>query len=109
MRRFIPYVQMHEFEALLFSAPGQLASEVGRPDLEQHFQAIRDAFATPEHIDDSPHTAPSKRIKQVFPRYRKVQMGLRAAGVMGLHKIRKECPLFSAWLARLESLPPLPA
>lgn len=109
MRRFIPYVQMHEFEGLLFSDPDQLADELGKQDLAQQFWAIRHDFETPEHIDDSPATAPSKRIQKLFPRYRKVQIGERAARAITLPKIRQECLLFDAWLAKLESLPPLPA
>ncbi|MDE2748837.1 MAG: DUF4276 family protein [Chloroflexota bacterium] len=109
MRRFIPYVQMHEFEGLLFSDPDQLAHALGRQDSIQQFRAIRHDFDTPEHIDDSPESAPSKRIQKIFPRYRKVQMGQRAARAITLKKIRQECPLFNAWLAKLESLPPLPA
>jgi len=37
-RRFIPYVQMHEFEALLFADPQRLAVSLGRPDLACRFQ-----------------------------------------------------------------------
>ena len=107
MRRFIPYVQMHEFEGLLFSDPDQLASELGQQDLAQKLWEIRHAFETPEHIDDSPLTAPSKRIQKLVPRYRKVQMGERAARAITLAKIRQECPLFDAWLTKLENLPPL--
>lgn len=109
MRRFIPYVQMHEFEGLLFSEPSQLASALRRQHFGQHFWDIRNEFETPEHVDDSPASAPSKRIQKIFPRYRKVQMGERAASAIGLPKIRQECPLFDAWLAKLETLPSLPA
>ena len=109
MQRFIPYVQMHEFEGLLFSDPSQLASAMRRPGLTQQFWAIRNDFATPEHIDDSPATAPSKRIQKLYPQYRKVQMGERAARAITLETIRRECPLFDAWIKRLERLSPVPA
>ena len=109
MRRFIPYVQMHEFEGLLFSEPSQLATALRRQELAHQFWDIRNDFETPEHIDDSSVSAPSKRIQQIFPRYRKVQMGERAARAITLEKIRQQCPLFNAWLAKLEDLPPLPA
>ena len=109
MRRFIPYVQMHEFEGLLFSDPSQLAFALREQDLAQQLWAIRNDFETPEHIDDSPVSAPSKRIQKIFPSYRKVQMGERAVRAMTLDTIRQECPLFDAWLAKLETLPPLPA
>lgn len=108
-RRFIPYVQMHEFEGILFSDPNRLASELGREDLAPYFSGIRRDYDTPEHIDDSPVSAPSKRIQKVAPLYKKVQMGERAARAITLKKIRQQCPLFNAWLAKLEALPPLPA
>ncbi len=109
MQRFVPYVQMHEFEGLLFSDPKRLAIELGRQDLAQCFSKIRREFETPEHINDSPLTAPSKRIEKLVPRYRKVQMGERVAKALTLPRIRKECPLFDAWLKKLENLPPLSA
>ncbi len=107
--RFVPYIQMHEFETLLFSDPVVFADAIGRPDLRKDFVEIRDKFETPEHIDNSPVTAPSKRIQALYPQYEKPLMGERAARAIGLRKIRQECPLFNAWLAQLEKLTPLPA
>jgi hypothetical protein len=112
LRRFIPYVQMHEFEGLLFSDPANFAKGIEKPSLEFKFARIRDEFSTPEHINDSPQTAPSKRIISLFPdneRYEKPTMGRLAATAIGLDKMRQECPLFDSWLAKLEDLPPLPA
>lgn len=108
VRRFIPYVQMHEFEALLFSDPERLANGIGRPDLYSELIRIANSFSTPEHINDSRRTAPSKRIIKLFPGYRlqKPLYGGLAALEIGLPKIRQECPLFNAWLAKLESLTP---
>jgi hypothetical protein len=103
--RFIPYVMMHEFEGLLFSNATRLGQGIGRPDLVPRFQAIRDQFASPEEINDSPLTAPSKRILDVYPRYEKPLMGTLAALEIGLDAIRQECPLFRAWLGRLEEWP----
>lgn len=111
VRRFIPYVQMHEFEALLFSDPERLAHGIDRPDLRSELTRIGNSFATPEHINDSRTTAPSKRIIKLFPGYelQKPLYGGLAALEIGLPKIRQECPLFNAWLAKLETLPSLPA
>lgn len=47
-RRFIPYVVMHEFEALLFSDCDGFAGAVERPDLGSSFQAIANHFRNPE-------------------------------------------------------------
>jgi hypothetical protein len=102
--RFIPFVIMHEFEALLFSDCDAFSKGIGRPDLRPNFQAIRDLFATPEEINDSPHTAPSKRVKAIIPSYQKPFLGTLAALEIGLGRIRQECPHFGAWLSRLEQI-----
>ncbi len=101
--RFIPFVVMHEFEALLFSCPRRFSEGIGRPELEAPFQAIRDQFDSPEAINDSPHTAPSKRIEALVPGYQKPLYGTLAALEIGLEPMRAECPLFDAWLKRLEA------
>ena len=105
-KRFIPYVVMHEFEALLFSDCDGFSRGVGQPDLAQAFQAIRDEFNSPEEIDDSPVTAPSKRIETLVPRYQKPLLGNLAALEIGLEAMRIACPQFRIWLNRLESLSP---
>ena len=103
--RFVPYVMMHEFEAMLFSDCDGFARGIGRSDLAPKFQEIRDAFGTPEEIDDSPDTAPSKRVEALVPGYQKPLMGTLAALEIGLEAIRAACPHFRNWLNRLERLP----
>ena len=105
--RFVPYLMMHEFEAMLFSDCAAFASGIGCPDLAPSLQAIRDRFASPEEIDDSPVTAPSKRIATLIPGYQKPTQGLLAIQEIGLDAIRAQCPHFRAWLERLEGLPAL--
>jgi hypothetical protein len=101
--RFIPFVVMYEFEGLLFSDCTAFAEGIGRIDLESHFRQIRDAFATPEEINDSPETCPSKRVRNLVPGYEKPLLGTLAALEIGLARIRAACPHFSEWLRRLES------
>ncbi len=101
--RFQPLVMMHEFEAMLFSDCEALGRAIERPDLISRLQAIRDSFPNPEAIDDSPETAPSKRIKALYRGYQKPLMGARAARKIGLKRIRAECPHFRSWLERLEA------
>jgi hypothetical protein len=103
--RFIPYVMMHEFEAILFSDCQRFGDGVGRPDLAHEFQLIRNQFATPEEINDSPLTAPSKRVENLIPGYEKPLQGSLAALNIGLGPIRAQCPHFREWLERLETLP----
>lgn len=104
-RRFIPFVVMYEFEGLLFSEPSLMAQGMGQSEKAEQFKQIRDNFETPEHINDSPQTAPSKRILQLVPGYNKVLYGNIAALDVTLERIRQECPIFAAWLQRLEDIP----
>ena len=103
-RRFIPYVMMHEYEAMLFSDCAGFADGIGRPELSSQFQGIRDRFGTPEEIDDSPASAPSKRIAALVPGYQKPLAGTNAARKIGLATIRAECPNFRHWLEHLEAV-----
>jgi uncharacterized protein DUF4276 len=103
--RFVPLVMMHEFEALLFSDPDRFAQEIRKGNLSSSFRAIRDEFESPEDINDSAETAPSKRIERLFPGYEKPLFGVLAALGIGLATIRQECPHFNDWLGRLEALP----
>jgi len=102
--RFIPFVMMHEFEAVLFSDCDAFARAIERPHLAPQFQSIRDAFQTPEEINDSVENAPSRRIKRIVDRYEKPIFGAIAALKIGLERIRAECPHFNNWLNRLEAL-----
>jgi hypothetical protein len=102
--RFLPFVVVHEFEGLLFSDCAAFARGICRPDLEPSFSRIREGFTTPEDIDDSPATAPSKRVEDLVPGYDKPLLGTLAILEIGLDSIRAECPHFNRWLHQLESL-----
>ena len=102
--RFVPYLSLHEYEALLFSDPTALASSLGLLGLARHFQQIRDEFPTPEDIDNGPLTAPSKRILALHRGYKKVIEGTIAAKAIGVQRMRQECAHFDAWVTQVESL-----
>lgn len=103
-RRFVPFVVMHEFEALLFSDCHAFARGICQERLAPKFQAVRDQFETPEHINDSPMTAPSKQVEKLVPGYEKPLLGNLAVLEIGLEPIRKACPHFNAWLTKLGSV-----
>ena len=102
--RVVPYIQMHEFEALLFSSPQDMAAGILQPHQWKKFDKILFGFDTPEDINDSFETAPSKRIQHVFRGYQKVLHGSIIARRIGLECIRQACPLFDEWLDLLEQL-----
>lgn len=105
--RFMPYLQLHEYEAYLFADPARFRSFY--PDSEAQIaalKAIADQYLTPELIDDGQHSAPSKRIIRELPDYKdaKSAIGPQIAELIGLDVIREKCPHFGAWLSRLENL-----
>ena len=90
--RFLPYIQLHEFEALLLASPAHF--DVMFPDAEKAVGNLCDMaakFESPELIDDGPETAPSKRIIKEIPTYesRKASAGPAIAARIGLDTIRK--------------------
>lgn len=102
-KRFIPYIIMHEFEGLLFSDCNLFSQGIYKPELLNDFQSIRNQFATPEEINDSPETAPSKRVEALYPGYQKPLLGTLAILNIGLATIRNQCPFFNNWICRLEN------
>jgi len=107
-RRFIPYLQLHELEALFFSEPKTMATVFENPALEKSFANIVSTCGGCELINDSPQTAPSKRIEKLCPGYVKgrseLAHGPRIAGKLDLVRVRKECLKFSLWVKSLEQL-----
>jgi hypothetical protein len=103
-QRFIPFVVIHEFEGILFSDPNAFASGIGQPQLAAPFQQIRVQFQNPEAINDSPITAPSKRVIDLYSGYEKPLFGTLAALEIGLNTIRAQCPHFADWISQLENL-----
>jgi Domain of unknown function (DUF4276) len=104
IRRFIPFVVMHEFEALLFSDCAKFAAGIGRSELATKFQEVRSEFDSPEDINDSPLTHPSQRVVDLVPEYQKPLFGNIAALEIGFEPMRLECSHFRAWMERLETL-----
>lgn len=102
--RFIPYVQMHEFEALLFSDTLMLAETARKSDVSAQLQGVLQSFSCPEEINDHYDTCPSRRIKQYIENYVKTVDGIIAACKIGLTKMRQECPHFNEWVAKLEDI-----
>lgn len=103
-KNFIPFIALHEFEAWVFADTTVLPRLMTEPQKAPEMAGIRSAFASPEDINDSPQTAPSKRILRIFPGYRKTFHGPNAVDVIGLERIRRECPHFHEWVGRLENL-----
>ena len=99
---FLPFIALHEYEALLFSDTVTVPALLTDPERQPAFAAIAGMVA-PEEINEGPETAPSKRLLKLFPTYRKVLHGPTAAERIGLNVIRARCPHFAQWFGQLEA------
>jgi hypothetical protein len=103
--KFIPYFQLHEYEALLFAEPRKLdVYYFDRSKEIQRLIKLGEDYQSPEHINHD--SAPSKRIIAEIPEYyrNKTTAGPIIAQAIGLENMRIKCKHFSEWLSRLESL-----
>jgi hypothetical protein len=105
--RFVPHIQLHEFETLLLADPAKL--DCVYTDRDRAIRSLTEmvaAFDSPELIDDGPTTAPSKRIIHEIPEYEgmKASAGPLTAEKIGLLALRQRCRHFGQWLSQLEGL-----
>jgi hypothetical protein len=102
--KFIPYVQLHEFEALVYSDHAVFSNYYSPSEFAHNGLAALAALCAnaPETINDGLTTAPSKRLITNIPAYDKVNDGAELASLIGLPAIRHNCPRFDAWITQLE-------
>ena len=101
-RRFIPYIQLHEFEALLFSNNNGF-EYLWEDEMSLKTKTIVDAFENPEDINSAPETAPSKRLLAINQKYDKVLEGNVIALEVGINEMLAKCPRFAIWVSHLIS------
>lgn len=107
-RHFIPYIQLHEFEALCFCDISQMKafypSEGASIDALE--RVLEQYGGNPELINNSPNTAPSKRIIDAIEgrkryRYNKPKSGADVTKNISMDKLMVMCRHFSNWVERL--------
>lgn len=103
---FISNLMVHEFEALLFVDTGKFAVWVDNYKIVISLGDQAQKYTTPEDINDSLQTAPSKRILAAMPSYQKTFHGPLIACEIGLDAMRNACPHFNEWLVKIEALLP---
>lgn len=108
--QWLPYIQLHEFEALIYADLDELVKQFPDEDLTIGLRDLRSEIGnlSPEGIDESKEYAPSKRLLRHVPHYGKAAAGPAAAEAIGLEKLRKACPHFNEWITSLEGLASLP-
>jgi len=97
------HLMLHEFEGILFSNPSSF-SLIADSSIVSRIQAIRNSFPTPEHINNSAETAPSKRLMALMPDYAKVKNGVLLSKEMGIDLIIQNCPHFKEWIQMIRSI-----
>lgn len=103
--RFIPYIQLHEFESLLFTDIQVLKYDYLDEDDIRNIDRLYEETKNipPEDINHGAETAPSKRILSTVA-YQKGDAASEWLEEITIDKIRTKCPHFSRWLEMLQSL-----
>jgi hypothetical protein len=104
--RFIPYIQLHEFEALILADPQRLDTAYLEHDepIEDLVAMVEREGGNPELVNSRIEAAPSKRILAGIPEYDKANAGPMVVARIGVPALRRRCRHFNEWLAELEGL-----
>jgi len=102
---FLANLMVYEYEALLYTQPSMFAHWTDDASVVTALNAAVASAGSPEDVNDSPQTAPSKRILAAMPGYQKTFHGPLIACDIGLVAMRQACPHFHAWLLAVEALP----
>ena len=100
--RFIPYIQRHEFEALLFAATDGFDSFLPKSE-KMDIESISSRYTNVEDINGGVDSAPSKRLENIF-NYDKVIHSELVWRDVPLEKIMDRAPRFKRWIDELVAL-----
>lgn len=97
-KNLLPYIQLHEFEALVFSSVQKIADnfETFQVKLDDLLQIERD-FPNPEDINDKKESAPSVRMGNCIQSYNKKLDGVTICKEIGMTELLNKCPGFKEW------------
>ena len=97
---FFPYIELHEFEAMLFSDITRLEEVYFDYDLNPLWECVN-VQNNPELINDGAETAPSKRIMNCIDNFDKANVGVDVLSRIGLENIAGKCRHFAEWIERI--------
>lgn len=101
----IPYIQIHETEALWFSDINAIIQVKNANKKQQEdLSKIIEKYKNPEDINDSYETAPSKRLENIFGNYSKVIDGKEISNKISINIFIEKCPRFSKWVNKITNL-----
>lgn len=100
-RFFIPHLQRHEFETLLFAKPNEGFYLYDKKIKEEIIELCK-SFPSIEDINHTPQGAPSKRLEKIFTkyndRYEKVTEAVDIAELTSIPSMMEQCPHFKNWI-----------
>lgn len=100
---FIPYIQLHEFEALVFSSIAGIDALFEKSEVDyQGLQNVINNYPNPEDINNGPNTAPSVRLQRLVPGYDKVIYGVEIIKEIGMDTVLSKCPRFNRWIEKIK-------
>jgi hypothetical protein len=106
-RFFLPYIQKHEIETLLFASPEEgfcLESD----KIKNAVIEITRKYPDIEDINGNEEGAPSSRLEKIFKmdnkKYDKIIDGIEIAELTGIDNILKKCGRFNNWLDKVINL-----
>ena len=99
---FLPYIQRHEIEALMYTNMDGFNYVVDKEESLNKLKEIINQYANPEDNNSGSETAPSKRLMKIFP-YQKTTDGEIILEALPIDDIRSKCPRFNEWLENLEN------
>ncbi len=102
-KRYIPYIQLHEFEGLLFNNV-EAFSCIDKKINTDKLKSVINEYNNPEMINNNKETLPSERLKKIIKGYSKILHGNEIAKSIGLTKIRNKSPRFNKWIEKIEKI-----
>lgn len=100
--RFIPYIQMHEFEALLFNNIEVFDNNFKRSEFNRaNLLDVLNEFPDPELINQKIETSPSHRLIEIIPSYNKILYGNMLVEIIGIEQIKQKNKHFNNWIEQL--------
>jgi hypothetical protein len=101
---FIPYIQKHEMETLLFANPEE-GFDLEDEEIKEGVLKVCIEFPNIEDINNSWHTAPSKRLEKIYKnndkKYQKAADAVDIAELTGIETMLKKSPRFEKWVNHL--------
>lgn len=104
--RYIPYLQLHEFEGLLFNSKNIFYEQIPENELlgTEELSNIFKEYDNPEMINNNKETSPSHRLDRIIYGYNKIVYGNILAEAIGLNNIREKSPRFNEWIRKIENI-----